>query len=207
MLWSFAEVLVVPRSDLAQLIVDASDVCSPSQALLAEEIGVRPLALTTWRTGRSRPTRAHLLKMAEVLARRGERLIAMAAALEERAKRESDPAATGRDNRDRSSAERLAAAMAAAGDGRVLQVIFYGSRARGAPRSSASDWDFVVILRGDEPKAESSEDRLREAAAAAGDENVDVWPISQRDWERNRTLPGHPLRAAASEGIVVYDAG
>ena len=75
----------VSDPELVALIAEASDAFAPSRAALAAEIGVRPLALTTWRNGRSRPTAAHLLGMAKALERQSERLSELATRLHARA--------------------------------------------------------------------------------------------------------------------------
>ncbi|HEX8690875.1 MAG TPA: helix-turn-helix domain-containing protein [Longimicrobium sp.] len=211
--------------DLAELIAEASDTYAPSQAELAAEIGVRPLALTTWRRGRSRPTAEHLRGMANALESRSERLRNLAARLAARAAgqgkltrpRRRMPGE--RREADLRTAELLASRIVAEGGGRVLRVIFYGSRARGAPRSPASDWDFLVVLKDGIGDVEAEERRLKQAAlsaleatgtSAAGaerDVRLDIWPIERGEWETARRLPGHTARTADREGVVLYAAG
>lgn len=208
-----------PLSDpeLAKLIAEASDAFAPSQAELAAEIGVRPLALTTWRNGRSRPTVAHLLGLARALEGRSERLRHLAARLNARA------AAHGRLNRRRRGvvspelrvARTLASRMVAAAPGDVLRVVFYGSRARGTA-SPASDWDFVVVLRDGAGDLDTLEASLRRAALV-GEESaeqapdlpfrLDIWPVEHAEWESARQLHGHPIRTAEREGKVLHGAG
>lgn len=196
-------------ADLAHLVVEASDAYAPSHAELADEIGVRPLALTTWRNGRSRPTTSHLQAMARALERRSERLRDLAARLDARAavqgKLTRRPRAAGQAGR---TARMLASRMVAAGEGRVLRVVFYGSRARGAPRSRSSDWDFIVVLR-DAVADEVREEAWLKSAAAGEDDGyrVDVWPMDPESWETARHLRGHPVRSAEQEGMVLYDSG
>jgi predicted nucleotidyltransferase len=203
--------------ELAKLIAEASDAFAPSQAELAAEIGVRPLALTTWRNGRSRPTAAHLLGMAKALEGRSERLRTLAVRLNARA------AAQGRLTRrprrpaspDLHTARLLALRMVAAGQGSVERVVFYGSRARGTG-SPASDWDFIVVLRDAAGDIEAQEALLRSAAVgregsgkrtAEGDAlRVDVWALKKVEWESARTLHGHPVRTAEQEGVVLHGA-
>lgn len=200
--------------ELAKLIAEASEAFAPSQAELAAEIGVRPLALTTWRRGRSRPTADHLRGMANALESRSERLRSLAARLAARAAgqgkltRPRRRAADERRDTDLRIAELLAARIVAAGEGRVLRVIFYGSRARGAPRSRASDWDFLVVLKDGIGDVEAEERRLKQAALVAErDTRLDIWPIEWSEWEAARRLPGHPARTADREGVVLYAAG
>jgi predicted nucleotidyltransferase len=202
--------------ELAELIAEASDTYAPSQAELAAEIGVRPLALTTWRTGRSRPTATHLLGMAKALERRSERLRNLAARLNARA------AVQGRLVRrprvavppDLRIARRLGSRMVAAGHDDVRRVVFYGSRARGTA-SPVSDWDFVIVLRDGVGDVEALEASLRRAALAgekAAEQEadvpfrMDVWLVEQAEWESARELHGHPIRTAEREGVVLYGA-
>lgn len=195
-------------AELAQLIADASDAYAPSQAELAAEIGVRPLALTTWRNGRSRPTAEHLKRMALVFAEQSERLLDYAARLHASAKEQGKLTRSPRPGSAyRRTAKAIAACIVAAGEGRVMRVVFFGSRARGEPRSPASDWDFVVVLKDAAPNPEAEEAWLKRAAAdAGGAERVDVWPIDQQEWETGKSLHGHPLRTADKEGVVLYAA-
>ena len=106
------------------------------------------------------------------------------------------------------TAEMLASRMVAAGDGEVVRVIFYGLRARGAPRSSASDWDFVIVLNRTITDVEVEEERFKRAALdeTTPCENfcLDVWPIEQNEWQSARQLYGHAARTADREGIVLY---
>lgn len=202
---------------LAELIAEASDAFAPSQAELAMEIGVRPLALTTWRSGRSRPTAAHLLGMAKALEARSERLSNLAARLSARAA--AHRRLTRRPRRamspDLGTARLLAARMARAGRGSVERIVFYGSRARGTG-SPASDWDFIVVLRDGAGDIEAYQVLLRSAAegvAESGEHHgaedalrVDVWPVEKAEWESARTLHGHPIRTAEREGVVLHGA-
>ena len=203
--------------DLAELIAEASDAFAPSQAELAAEIGVRPLALTTWRTGRSRPTAAHLLGMARALEVRSERLRKLAVRLNARAA--AQRRLTRRPRRtvspDLRTARLLASRMVTAGQGNVERVVFYGSRARGTG-SPASDWDFIVVLRDGAGDVEACQALLRSAAVGAegsgehepaGDPlRVDVWPVEKAEWASFRKLHGHPIRTAEREGVVLYGA-
>jgi predicted nucleotidyltransferase len=194
-------------ADLARLVAEASDAYAPSQAELAAEVGVRPLALTTWRNGRSRPTAAHLREMARALERRSEELRTLAGRLDARAAVQGKLTRRPRRGEQHETARRLAARMVAAGEGRVLRVVFYGSRARGAPRTPSSDWDFIVVLR-DAASDAVEEGWLERAAAGADDRHrVDVWPMDPESWETARHLHGHPVRSAEQEGVVLYDAG
>ena len=108
----------------------------------------------------------------------------------------------------RAAAELWAERMVREGRGEVLRVIFYGSRARAAPRSSASDWDFVVVLDRAVTDVEAEEQRFKRAAlegpSPVGHVVLDVWPIEQGEWETARQLYGHPARAADQEGVVLY---
>jgi predicted nucleotidyltransferase len=197
--------------ELTVLITEASDAYAPSQADLAAEIGVQPLALTTWRRGRSRPTAEHLRGMAKALEKRSDRLRKLAARLEARAAEQGKLTRPRRSGgaQARRIAEMLAARMVAAGEGRVLRVIFYGSRARSAPRSPSSDWDFLVVLRNGMESMEAEERRLKQAALAGADPTgfrLDIWPLEESEWEVARRLPGHTARTADREGVVLYGA-
>lgn len=200
----------IPDSELAELVAEASAAYSPSQAELAGEVGVRPLALTTWRQGRSRPTAEHLRGLADALERRSERLRELAARL--RARAAAQGKLTRRPRRDpyRAAAELWAQRMVLAGQGEVLRIVFHGSRARGDARAPGSDWDFVVVLDRPVTDVEADEQRFRRAALEGpspfGSVVLDVWPVEWSEWEAARQLYGHPLRAADREGIVVYAA-
>lgn len=195
--------------DLARLVAEASDAFAPSQADLGAEISVRPLALTTWRNGRSRPTAGHLRGLAQALTKRGEQLQQLAAELEIRASTQGKLTRRSRAKRnsDRAIAQHLASQIALAADGRVCRVVFYGSRARGTPRSPASDWDFIAVFRGAVTDAEAEERRLKHAVKAPAGLRLDIWPVSRTEWETTRQLHGHPVRTAEKEGVVLYDAG
>ncbi|MFL5542715.1 MAG: nucleotidyltransferase domain-containing protein [Longimicrobiaceae bacterium] len=203
----------IPDPDLAQLVAEASSAYSPSQAELAGEIGVRPLALTTWRQGRSRPTAEHLRGLADALEQRSERLRELAARLRARAAAQGKLTRRSRRPIDpyRATAELWAQRMVLAGRGEVLRIIFHGSRARGDARALGSDWDFVVVLNRPVTDVEADEQRFRRAAldgpSPFGSVVLDVWPIEWSEWETARQLYGHPLRAADREGIVLYAAG
>lgn len=196
--------------DLAELIAEASDAFAPSQAELAAEIGVQPLALTTWRRGRSRPTAAHLESMAQALEGQSERLKHLAARLNERAANHGRltrrPRRVGEDLR---TARRLADRMIAAEGSGILRIVFYGSRVRGTT-SPASDWDFIVVLRnGQLGDADATAAALKRAALGTDSEGMrlDVWPIEKQEWETARRLHGHPVRTADREGVVLHAAG
>lgn len=194
-------------TDVSRLVGEASDAYAPSQADLAAEIGVRPLALTTWRNGRSRPTAQHLRGMARALERKSERLRDLAARLDARAAVQGK--LTRRPRRtSMSTARLLASRMVAAGEGRVLRVVFYGSRTRGTPRSPSSDWDFIVVLKDSAVDADLEAVWLKQSAAGTDDRyRLDIWPMDPESWETARHLHGHPVRSADQEGIVLYDAG
>ena len=105
----------------------------------------------------------------------------------------------------RATAGMLASRMVAAGNGEVVRVIFYGSRARGIT-GPASDWDFMVVLDREIADSEAEELRFKRAAlgGALPDVRMDVWPIALSEWETARQLIGHPARAADREGEVLY---
>lgn len=200
----------VVDQDLAELIAEASDAFAPSQAELAAEIGVQPLALTTWRRGRSRPTAAHLESMAQALEGRSERLKHLAARLNERAATHGRltrrPRRVGQDMR---TARRLAERMIAAEGSGILRIVFYGSRVRGTA-SPPSDWDFIVVLRnGLAADVEATAASLKRAALGTDSEGIrlDLWPIEQEEWDTARRLHGHPVRTADREGVVLHAAG
>jgi transcriptional regulator with XRE-family HTH domain len=199
--------------ELARLVAEASTAYSPSQAELASEVGVRPLALTTWRRGRSRPTADHLRGLAGALENRSERLRELATRLEARAATQGKLTRRPRRAVDpfRAAAELWAERMVLAAPDEVVRVIFYGSRARGEPRSFASDWDFVIVLNRAVGDVEAEEQRFKRAALEGpspfGNVALDVWPMEQGEWEIARQLIGHPARAADREGVVLYAAG
>ena len=192
--------------ELAQLVEEASDAYAPSQAELAAAVGVQPLALTTWRRGRSRPTAEHLRALARALEERSDRLRALAQRLEARA------AAQGTLTRRRFptflQAAKLFTARMLMADEDIVRVIFYGSRAKGTAKSHMSDWDFMVVLDREVPDPEADERRFKrfviDGPMPFGNVQLDVWPISLAEWETARQLPGHPARAADREGEVLY---
>jgi transcriptional regulator with XRE-family HTH domain len=200
--------------DLAHLVAEASTAYAPSQAELAAEVGVRPLALTTWRRGRSRPTADHLRGLAKALEERSDRLRGLAAQLEARAAGQGKLKRRRRRRNyetNRDAAELWASRMVTAGNGEVVRVIFYGSRAREAPSTPSSDWDFIVVLDRPIEDVEAEEQRFRRAAldgpSPVGDVTLDVWPIERAEWETARSLYGHPARTADREGVVLYATG
>lgn len=194
-------------SEFAKLVEEASDAFAPSQAELAAEVGVRPLALTTWRTGRSLPTAEHLRARAKALEERGDRLRALAQRLEARAA-EQTKLTRRRFPAFHDEARLLVARMVAAGGEQVVRVIFCGSRAKDTARTPASDWDFMVVLDREIADAEADERMFKRAALggphAFGKIQLDVWPISLAEWETARQLVGHSARAADREGEVLY---
>jgi len=203
----------IPDPGLAELVAEASTAYAPSQAELAEEVGVRPLALTTWRQGRSRPTAEHLRALANALEKRSEQLRELAARLRARAAVQGKLTRRPRRAVDpyRAAAELWAQRMVLAGQGEVLRIVFHGSRARGDARALGSDWDFVVVLNHPVTDVEAEEQRFRRAAldgpSPFGSVVLDVWPVESSEWETARQLYGHPLRAADREGVVLYAAG
>jgi transcriptional regulator with XRE-family HTH domain len=200
-------------SDLTDLIVQASDAFAPSQAELASEVGVQPLAITTWRRGRSRPTHQHLRNLALALEKRAERLASLAERLHERAATQEPlirrrSSGTSR-SRDLALARRLARGMVHGAAEKVLRVVFYGSRARGNPASTNSDFDFVVVLKDRPADPDRVERQLKDAArATVGGQAVpvlDVWVCDRVEWDTALSLPGHPLRTAHSEGVILHE--
>ena len=193
--------------ELAKLVEEASDAYAPSQAELAAEVGVRPLALTTWRTGRNRPTAEHLRALAKALEERGDHLRSLAQRLEARAA-DQTKLTRRRFPTFHDAAQLLTARMVVAGGEKVVRVIFYGSRAKGTARSPASDWDFMVVLDREIVDVAADERMFKRAALdgsmSFGKVRLDVWPISLDEWETARQLIGHPARAADREGEVLY---
>ena len=59
---------------VADQVTRASDAYASSQADLARELGMQPLALTQWRGGKRRPSPATLRKMARELVRKSGEL-------------------------------------------------------------------------------------------------------------------------------------
>jgi len=56
---------------------------------------------------------------------------------------------------------------------------------------------------------ERVEQELKDAARTALGEPptaaLDIWVCDLDEWNTARTLPGHPLRTAHSEGVVLYE--
>src|SRR4051794_41848567 len=96
--------------------------------------------------------------------------------------------------RARHTAEMLATRMVAAGNGEVLRLIFYGSRARGGPRSSESGWGFVVVLNRVITDVGAGERRFERAAPGGSIEDtpLEVWPIEQEEGGTPGELQGPP---------------
>ncbi|HKP74255.1 MAG TPA: nucleotidyltransferase domain-containing protein [Longimicrobiaceae bacterium] len=203
--------MLIRDPDLALLVAEAADAYAASQAELAAAAGVRPLALTTWRRGSNRPTAEHLRSLAAALETRAERLSELAERLHERAAMQGKLTRRRRTSvTDREVAQMWASRLLTAGGGDVVRVVFYGSRARGAPRSPSSDWDFIVVVKRPVTDSEAAERWFRSAAvngpSPVADARMDLWVMSVEEWETARSLVGHPARAADQEGLVLYAA-
>lgn len=83
-----------------------------------------------------------------------------------------------------------------------VQIILFGSRARG-DSTGDSDFDFLVIMPG--PVDKYSEMVRLSRVLASLRVPADVLVYSVKEVEEQRHLPGHALRAALSEGKVLYD--
>jgi hypothetical protein len=90
----------------------------------------------------------------------------------------------------------------------VLRIVFYGSRARHNPASVKSDYDFVVVLKDHPANVKTIERQLTDVALAGLSEAqapaLDIWVCGLDEWTTALALPGHPLRTAQSEGLVLY---
>lgn len=78
----------VETDPVADLVTEASEVFTPTQAELARRLGVQPLALTQWRGGKRRPSPATIRKMAQELVRQSDELRYLALQLEALAEKE-----------------------------------------------------------------------------------------------------------------------
>jgi uncharacterized protein len=83
------------------------------------------------------------------------------------------------------------------------RVILFGSRARGNARPD-SDIDLLVIVDDDTP-AEKVTLKAGVEAQRAYPNPADVIPVREETFCRRSRIPGTLSRAAAREGIVVYE--
>ena len=83
------------------------------------------------------------------------------------------------------------------------RVILFGSHARGDARPD-SDIDLLVVVDDDTP-AEKVTLRAGAASRHGYHSPVDVIPVREATFQRKARIPGTLSRAAAREGIVVYE--
>jgi uncharacterized protein len=83
------------------------------------------------------------------------------------------------------------------------RVILFGSRARGDARPD-SDIDLLVVVDDDAP-AEKVTLRAGVASRHGYHNPVDVIPVREATFQRKARIPGILSRAAALEGIIVYE--
>ncbi len=83
------------------------------------------------------------------------------------------------------------------------RVILFGSHARGDARPD-SDIDLLVVVDDDTPAEKVT---LRAGAASRrGYRNpADVIPVREATFQRKARIPGTLSRAAAREGVVIYE--
>ncbi len=84
------ETLPEQEQELRRLIERGVSAGAGTVEDLARETGVAYATLHAWTSGRRRPSRPNLLRLAAVLDRRSERLAAVASALRERIERKGD---------------------------------------------------------------------------------------------------------------------
>ena len=86
---------------------------------------------------------------------------------------------------------------------RPRRVILFGSRARG-DSGPDSDIDLLVIVDDDTP-AEKVTLKAGFESRRRFHEPADVIPVREETFQRNMTIPGTLSRAAAMDGIMVYE--
>ena len=91
----------------------------------------------------------------------------------------------------------------AAGGRKILQVILYGSRARGAARPD-SDLDLLVIEKDPVSKPRERE-RLRQAVGRFA-VPVDLRVMGETEFEETKNIVGGIAYPASKEGILLYEA-
>jgi len=96
--------------------------------------------------------------------------------------------------------EEAVARMVAAGD--PLQVILFGSRARGEAQPD-SDYDFLVIEDSTLPRYRRAAKYRRALAGLLPSKDILVWtPEEAADWA---TVPHAVVTTAINEGVVLYE--
>lgn len=108
-----------------------------------------------------------------------------------------------RPDEDQKMGEAITAALVAHGDAvRITKVILFGSRARGAP-DAGSDYDVLVVEKGLVSKREEIA-RLRKALEELPTA-IDVWVMSEEEYEETKDVIGGLAYPASREGIVLYE--
>lgn len=104
--------------------------------------------------------------------------------------------------RDRKIAEELKDMLLAGNGERIKRLILYGSRAKGNAQAG-SDFDFLVVESS--PLAKRDEQlRLRRALSGIP-YSIDVWVMSEEEFEETRNVIGGMAYPAHKYGVVLYE--
>lgn len=104
--------------------------------------------------------------------------------------------------RDRKIAEELKDMLLAGNGERIKRLILYGSRAKGNAQAG-SDFDFLVVESS--PLAKRDELlRLRRALSGIP-YSIDVWVMSEEEFEETRNVIGGMAYPAHKYGVVLYE--
>ncbi len=104
--------------------------------------------------------------------------------------------------RDRKVAEELTKQLLAQNGTRIKKVILFGSRATGTAGRD-SDFDILVVEAGVVPQREEAR-RLRKAISELS-YPVDVWVMSEEEFEETKGVVGGLAYPANRHGIVLYE--
>ncbi len=92
--------------------------------------------------------------------------------------------------------------LLAKANGKIRQVILYGSRARGVAAAD-SDFDLLVVEADPVPKREE----MRRLRKAIGDLQVavDVWVLGETEFEETKNVIGGLAYPASKYGLILYE--
>lgn len=104
--------------------------------------------------------------------------------------------------RDRSVAEELKSMLLVRNGDRIKRVILYGSRAVGGARSD-SDFDLLVVEAG----LVSAREEMVRLRQTLGDlpYSVDVWVMSEEEFEETKDVMGGLAYPAHKYGLVLHE--
>lgn len=104
--------------------------------------------------------------------------------------------------RDQKVAEELTKRLLVQNGARIRKIILFGSRA-GSAAGPDSDFDLLVVEAGPVSKREEQL-RLRQAVSAAP-YPVDLWVISEEEFEETKLVIGGLAYPAHRHGLVLYE--